>query len=162
MKDLNQSRVVAAVFTNSSDHFRATIQKVKYTYEDNALVVQGTRAVYPDGTVHFVKHSEHCSICGITDLHTHCSEQANCLNIPLEVEQRLYPLNKKVDFSRLVYKIKNFGIIQTGVRINGKDFWHFKKGDVIDSKIMEDDGVKIVYKGVISYKYNKDIITERL
>ncbi len=135
----------------------AEIQKIRYTYEDNALVIEGTRTTYSDGTIHFVKHSEYCSICGITNLHTHCSEQANCLNISWEEEQRLYPLNKRPDFSRLVYKVKNFGIVATGVRIGNTDFWHFKKGDCIDNKIMEDQGVKIVRDGVITIKYNRDV-----
>ncbi len=133
-----------------------TIQKVKYTYEDNALVVQGHRTVYPDGTIHFEKYSEHCSICGATDLHTHCSEQANCLNISLEMEKKMYPLNTP-DFSRLVYKVKHFGIVATGVRIGKTDFWYFKKGDCIDNKIMEDHGVKIVRDGVSTIKYNRDV-----
>ena len=135
------------------------IEKVRYTYENNVLVIEGIRTLYADGTIHFVKHHEVCSVCGITDHHTHCSEQANCLNISLAEEHRTNIKSKgKIDFSRLTYKVKHFGIIATGVRINNTDFWHFKKGDCIDNKIMEDDGVKIVRPDKsLEIKYNKDI-----
>jgi hypothetical protein len=132
------------------------INKIRYSYENNATVIEGTRREYLDGTIHFIKEQEYCSICNIPG-HTHCDERANCMTISLAEEHRANIKSKQIDFSRIVYKVKQFGIIATGVRINNTDFWHFRKGDCIDGKIMPDGGVKIVKpSGSIQYRYNND------
>src|SRR6185369_8643318 len=126
------------------------IEKIRYHYEDNATVIEGERTTFEDKTTYFIKHQTYCSICNIEGW-TECSEQANCLNISL-AEELKSKLPKKA--SIITVKILGIGIVKTGMQIGDTKFWHFKKGDRIRNKIMEEDGV-LIQKGEESeFRYN--------
>lgn len=126
------------------------IEKIRYHYEDNATIIEGTRTIYPEGTVHFLKEQTCCSLCNIEGW-TECCEQANCLNISLADELRA-KLPKRA--SILTVRILGIGIVKTGMQIGDVKFWHFEKGDWIRNKIMEDSGVLIQRGEESEFRYN--------
>lgn len=130
------------------------IEKIRYHYENNATVIEGTRTIYPDKTIRFDKKQTYCSICNIEG-ETNCSIQANCLNITLAEEHRANSIKKKLIESKIIVsRILGIGIIKTGMQIGETKFWHFKKGDWIRNQIMEEDGV-LIQKGEESeFRYN--------
>lgn len=129
------------------------IEKIRIHYKENAIIIEGTRRTFSDKTTHFIKEQTYCSICNIEG-ETRCSTQANCLNISLAEEHRANSISKKVNCNILTYKVLGIGIVKTGMQIDNTKFWHFKKGDWIRNKIMEEDGV-LIQKGEQSeYRYN--------
>jgi hypothetical protein len=73
----------------------------------------------------------------------------------LAEEHRLNSIaNYKTNCKVLVVKVLGIGIVKTGMQIEDTKFWHFKKGDWIRNKIMEEDGV-LIQKGEESeFRYN--------
>jgi len=129
------------------------IEKIRYHYENNATIIEGERITYPDKSINFIKHQTYCSICNIEG-ETFCSAQANCLNISLEEEHRAKMFEKKKRCNIIISRILGIDIVKTGMQIEDTKFWHFKKGDWIRNKIMEEDGV-LIQKGEESeFRYN--------